>query len=300
MKKLWNRGGFLLAVLAVLLCLDLGLRASGWVRKSGYFALDDFEITQRHHPEQVWDGVIFGSSELISAYREDLSETGYVNLGLDYGTLADLYELLDGGYIEVGSELIVALNWGVMWDELDTDPTYIWHKGALEPYLYFQRDRLAGLLRDDLDALLRGKPLRKAGVHLTDEKEVYHGHMTAEQHTERLARLERDYFSRGREGYDDNLRALERVIDWCAEHGLKLRAVWMPENPDWPLGELNEALHEEVLALLQARGVPVWDMRTLLGADCFYDTGHLEYDAGAPVFTKEMDRWIASSDNGNG
>ena len=106
MKKFWKKGGFLLAVLVLFLALDLGLRASGWVQKSGYFALDDFEITRRDHPEPVWNGVIFGSSELISAYREDLSETGYVNLGMDYGTAEDLYRLLDGGFIRaLGSDI---------------------------------------------------------------------------------------------------------------------------------------------------------------------------------------------------
>ena len=111
-----KRGGFIAAVLLVVILADLALSASGFIRKSGFFWLNDFEITRRDHPEEVWARVIFGSSELVSAYREDLTRAGYVNLGMDYGTVRDLAEMLEGGNIAVGSELVLALNWGAMYD----------------------------------------------------------------------------------------------------------------------------------------------------------------------------------------
>ena len=88
-----KRGGFIAAVLIIVLLADIALSASGFIQKSGFFWLNDFEITRRDHPEKVWDRVIFGSSELVSAYREDLTTADYVNLGMDYGTVRDLVEI---------------------------------------------------------------------------------------------------------------------------------------------------------------------------------------------------------------
>ena len=124
LTRFLKKGGLIAAVLIVALLADFGLAASGWIQNSGYFRLNDFEVTQQDHPEEVWDRVIFGSSELVSAYREDLTQADYVNLGMDYGTLRDLVEMLEGGYINVGSELVLALNWGVLYDDMDTNPTY--------------------------------------------------------------------------------------------------------------------------------------------------------------------------------
>lgn len=297
MKKFWDKAGFLLAVLLLFLALDLGLRASGWVQNSGYFAPDDFEITRRDHPEPVWDGVIYGSSELISGYREELSETGYVNLGMDYATVEDLCQLLEGGYIQVRGELILAVNWCLVWDDLDTDPTYIWHKGPLEPWVYFQRGRLFSLVRDDVRALLHGQPLRQA-THGDDRKEIYRGHMSDAEHEARMERLNSLYFSHGKAGYDGNLAALEQLLDWCEKHELPVRAFWLPENPARSLGPVNDEVHAACEALFARRGMELYDMKDFFGAECFYDTGHFEYDEGAPLFTKELDKWILSSKSG--
>ena len=145
-----KRGGFIAAVLIIVLLADIALSASGFIQKSGFFWLNDFEITRRDHPEAVWDRVIFGSSELVSAYREDLTTADYVNLGMDYGTVRDLVEMLEGGHITVGSDLVLALNWGAMYDDMDTNPTYEWHRKWYEPYFYFQRDRLSEFVTDNL------------------------------------------------------------------------------------------------------------------------------------------------------
>jgi hypothetical protein len=216
---------------------------------------------------------------------------------MDYATAQDLYELLSGGYIRVEGELILAVNWCLVWDDLDTDPTYIWHKGPLESWIYFQRGRLFSLIRDDVNALLRGAPLR-GRTHLNDQKEIYRGHMTDAQHEARMARLNELYFSHGEAGYDDNLKALDRVLDWCASNGLRVRAFWLPENPERKLGPVNDAVHAACEDLFARRGIELYDMTDRFGAECFYDTGHFEYDIGAPLFTKELDKWILSGKNG--
>ena len=35
-------------------------------------------------------------------------------------------------------------------------------------------------------------------------------------------------------------------------------------------------------------------MTDALDAECFYDTGHLDYDYGAVVFTEVLDEWLLS------
>ena len=157
--RFMKKGGLIALVLVLALGFDALLASSYWVRDSGFFWLDDFELTQRAHPEEVWDKVIYGSSELTSGYREDISVSGYVNMGMDYATVTDLVEILEGGHIELGSELVLALNWGALCDIMDTNPTYEWHRKWYEPYVYFQRDRLAGLVTDSFKALIRaGEP----------------------------------------------------------------------------------------------------------------------------------------------
>jgi len=288
-----KKGGFLLLLLLLFAAGDLLLWRSGWVQSSGYFWLDDFEITRKHHPEEVWEGVVFGSSELISGYREDLSNTNYVNLGMDYGTMEDLEQLLEKGLISVSGELILALNWSALCDDLDTNPTYIWHKGALEPYCYFQRARLSAFLLDEFSALLGdGEPRQR--LFLEQDKEFYHGHMTPEELSARVEKLTDLYLWRGDSAFDGNLAALGRVLDWCREKGLSVRCLWMPENPLVSLGAVNDRLREDAGAVCAAAGVAFTDMTDVLPADCFYDTGHMDYETGAPVFTEVLEAWISS------
>ena len=228
-----KRGGFIAAVLIVVLLADLALSASGFVQRSGFFWLNDFEITRRDHPEEVWDRVIFGSSELVSAYREDLTTADYVNLGMDYGTVRDLVEMLEGGHIKVGSELVLALGWGAMYDDMDTNPTYEWHRKWYEPYFYFQRDRLSEFVTDE-------------------------------------------------------------VFAFCEAEGVRVRALWLPENPAVEPEPLDLELRELCREKCEAAGVEFYDMTDALGTECFYDTGHLDYDYGAVVFTEVLDEWLLS------
>ena len=94
--KFLKKNSWLLVLLVAFAVLDLVVGAvfQPYLIRSGRFLLNDFELTRRDHPEQVWDKVFFGNSVVISAYREDVSQSGYVNLGLDYGVVRDLWEML--------------------------------------------------------------------------------------------------------------------------------------------------------------------------------------------------------------
>jgi hypothetical protein len=57
---------------------------------------------------------------------------------------------------------------------------------------------------------------------------------------------------------------------------------------------LDLELRESCRAKCEAAGVEFYDMTDALGAGCFYDTGHLDYDYGAVVFTEVLDEWLLS------
>ena len=288
-----KKGGLIACVLVLAFVLDFALAQSYWVRDSGYFWLDDFELTQREHPEEVWDKVIYGSSELTSGYREDLSESGYVNMGMDYATITDLVEILEGGHITVGSELVLALNWGALSDIMDTNPTYEWHRKWYEPYFYFQRDRIAGLITDTFNALIRGGEFRTK-QWLTQTKAYYYGQMSQAELEERVVKLHDLYLTGGLADFQENLAALNEVFAFCEENGIRVRALWLPENPAVEPDSVDVEVREAAREVCESAGVEFYDMTDALGADCFYDTGHMEYDYGSVEFTEVLDKWLLS------
>lgn len=288
-----KKGGLIACVLVLALALDLALSASGWIQSSGYFWLDDFELTRRDHPEEVWDKVIYGSSELTSGYREDLSESGYVNMGMDYATITDLVEILEDKHITVGSELVLALNWGALCDIMDTNPTYEWHRAWYEPYFYFQRDRIAGFINDTLKALIGAGEFRSRD-YLTQTKAYYYGHMSVEELLSRVATLHELYLAGGLSDFQKNLAALNEVFSFCEENGICVRALWLPENPAVELDSVDVEVREAARGVCEGAGVEFYDMTDALDADCFYDTGHMEYDHGSVVFTEVLDKWLRS------
>lgn len=261
-----KRGGFIAAVLIIVLLADLALSASGFVQRSGFFWLNDFEITRRDHPEEVWDRVIFGSSELVSAYREDLTTANYVNLGMDYGTVRDLVEMLEGGHIKVGSELVMALGWGAMYDDMDTNPTYEWHRKWYEPYFYFQRDRLSEFVTDNLKALLGQGEIRRR-IWTGQQKAFYYGNMTQEELDERREKLHGLYFEGDAGLYADNLAAMDEVFAFCEAEGVRVRALWLPENPAVEPEPLDLELRELCREKCEAAGVEFYDMTDALGTE---------------------------------
>ena len=288
-----KKGGLIACVLVLAFVLDFALAQSYWVRDSGYFWLDDFELTQREHPEEVWDKVIYGSSELTSGYREDISESGYVNMGMDYATVTDLVEILEGGHITVGSELVLALNWGALSDIMDTNPTYEWHRKWYEPYFYFQRDRIAGLITDTFNALIRGGEFRTK-QWLTQTKVYYYGQMSQAELEERVVKLHDLYLTGGLADFQENLAALNEVFAFCEENGIRVRALWLPENPAVEPDSVDVEVREAAREVCESAGVEFYDMTDALGADCFYDTGHMEYDYGSVEFTEVLDKWLLS------
>lgn len=279
------------AVVLAIIVADLALTYNNFIADSDYFVKNDFEITQCKHPEKTWDKVFFGNSVVISSYMEDLSESGYINLGLDYGVVTDLWEMINRRYINVGSELVIGLNYLTLYDNFETNPTYIWHKKIYEPYAYFERDRFYPIIEDGFNKLLsKQNPLPYK--YLPQEKHVYHGAMSDKMLEKTMQKYEEEYFNLPDEAFSENLQALQKIIDYCQANEIRVRAVFMPFNPKLEKPGLITRAKTMANEVLEKNGVEVLDLEDELSAECFYDTGHLNYDVGAERFTRLIDGWL--------
>lgn len=287
-----KKNAFVFSLIALAVAAELVLTSLNPLKYCDSIHKDDFELTQLAHPEKVWDKVFFGNSSVISGYLESESTAGYVNLGMDYGLVTDLLQMLEGGYITVGSELVLGLNWDSMYDGMDTDPTYMWHKKIYEPYLYFERDRLNNLITNGVTRLLNGWGFFSHYYKDNDAKEVYHGNMTAEELDARMERLYDLFWVNGTGMYTENLAALKEVFDFCKADGIRVRVVWLPWNPAVEMNECDVWVHDKTREVCAESGVEFYDMTSSLPAECFYDTGHLSYENGAEIFTREIDKWL--------
>lgn len=282
------------AIIAIALALfagDLALTYNNFIKDSDYFVKNDFEITQYKHPEKVWDKVFFGNSVVISSYMEDRSSSGYINLGLDYGVVTDLWEMIKYRHINIGSELVVGLNYMTLYDDFETNPTYIWHKKLYEPYAYFERDRFYPMITDGFDKLLsRRNPL--PFKYLPQEKHVYHGAVADMALDRKMEQYEEEYFSLDVSDFEENIAALEKVADYCKKHNIRMRVVWMPWNMRYEIPQLVKDVRSHADEVLARNGIEVYDMESSLPSECFYDSGHLNYDIGSPKFTELIDGWL--------
>lgn len=258
--------------------------------RCGRFALSDFEIVQRDHPEETWDKVFFGNSVVISSFREDESDSGYINLGLDDGVITDLWEIIDKGYMNVGSELVIGLNSLTLYDDFETNPYYPWHKNWYEPYCYFERDRLSQLINETLGQFAG----RSVNYDFIDQqKAVYYGAMSEE---EILAHRSTEHYlpllTLAEDDYKENFRALEKICSYCSENDIRLRLVWLPINPIIEVDDASACAYNMSKEFAKTHNIEFLDMTGMMDADCYYDGGHLNYQYGSHVFTEVIDPWL--------
>lgn len=288
-----RRWRFPLLLLVFFLALDTAASAllGPWLVSSGRFILNDYEIVRRAHPEAVWDKVLFGNSVVISAFTEEESASGYINLGVDYGVVTDLWDMIRKKEIRVGSELVLGLNDLALYDDFPTNPAYPWHRKPLEPFLYFQRDRLRLLFTETAAWLFTGF-VPEYGKYAGQERAYYYGSLSQEKLDSKAASS--PYLALPMEDFEENFAALEKLAAWCGRNGVRLRLLWMPLNPDFQVPKSTLAVKARAEALCQRLGVEFLDWSGALDRSCFYDFGHLNHEYGAHVFTKEIDPWLLS------
>lgn len=283
MKKNLHNLVFLLCLVLFFVMFDANIAYFG--EEIWPYADNDFEATRVAHPEPVWDRVFYGSSDVVSAYRENLSEAGYVELGMDYAVMTDLFKMLDKGHIRVGSELVLGLNFFAFYDDFATNPTYIWHRGPLEPYVYFHRDKLQRIITD-CQSLLKGKEVESF------EKVLYYGALSEEELAEKVKKFEDNYYCLPLEDFQVNIKTLDKIADWCDSHSVRLRILWMPFNPSTEKPKLMLDIMDIVNAWSAERNITVGDFTDAMEIECFHDITHLNDEVGAPRFTEVIDPWL--------
>lgn len=289
-KKIWE-GIFIFGLIAAVTIFDIFLASIDPVGKSDLFRKNDFEKIKLTHPEEIYEKVFYGNSVVISGFIEEESKSGYMNMGMDYGTIEDLSKILKKNMISIGTDLVVGVNYLVFLDTLDTNPTYPWHRKIYEPYLYFQRDRLHAFIMDGIDNILRGEKF--VTVRHTDlNRYVYYGVLSDEELDKKIEGYKKFYWNIGIEHYEKNYKALQKLINYCRERDIELRFVWFPWNDYIAKPENVVAVEKKAKEIMEYNDIEYIDLADAFGREYFHDLGHLNYELGAMEFTKGIDKWL--------
>lgn len=295
MKKVWSffrRGGFVLLLALILLAGEVTLRRTDPVKYMTSIWRNDYELIALEHPDMTFRRAVYGSSVVISGFMEERSRSGYANLGMDYGTIQDLMEMLDKGLLTVEEDLVIALNDSSFMDTMDTNESYPWHREWYQPYLYFQRDRLEAWVTKGVNNWLRGEKF--ISIRWPDQQRaVYRGALSDEKLAESEKRIVGLFGDVTLEDCRENFAALDELAEYCREKGICLRALWMPWNGKTAVYPSAQAIMDEANARLARLGIPTLDLtHDKVPDEWLYDMGHLSYEEGAPAFTDYIDPWL--------
>jgi hypothetical protein len=286
-----RRNSFVLLLLAAFLLSDLAISWWNPMVTSRRFYKNDFTKTLYHHNWADSGPVFFGNSAVTGAYIEEESSVRLVEMGLSYGKLTDLKEILDRQFFHVEGQLVVGIDVHTMIDSLPTDPTYQWLKPWYQPYVYAYRDyfRDSGgeFVRNALKGSLAYQPR-------WIDKELYFGQKTPDELKAKWEEYDRRFGWMSERDFKDNLSALDWIIAYAQDRQLPLRVVWMPWNRAYELPRYMPGLKEDVNRRLEHHGIPVLDLMQAYDPKYFHDLVHLSRKEGAPVFTKEVDAWLLS------
>ncbi|GIP35643.1 hypothetical protein [Paenibacillus sp. J2TS4] len=296
-----RKNGFVLGLLAAFLLTDLLVARWDPLTNSMRFRKNDFTKTLSHHNWETSGRVFFGNSAVTGAYIEDQAEYPLVEMGLSYGKLTDLQQILDRSLYDFKDELVLGIDVHTMLDLMETDPTYPWNSKRYQPYLYEYRDYFketgTGMLKQILTSLRQSKPEEMFEYWAWNDKMLYFGEKPAEgpgSKQEDWLKYEQRYNYMRMPDFQKNLNALEWVIDYTQAHQLELKVVWMPYNPNYPLPGYMPELKAEVDRILSEHHIPVLDLLDRFEPQYFHDLVHINRELGAPLFTKEVDKWLLS------
>lgn len=292
MLELVRKNVFVISLLCLFILSDIWLTRWDPVSRFDIFSKNDFQRTVHANPEQEWSKVIYGNSAVIASYDETISESGYVNLGLNYGKITDLDAMLSQGMVKIEDKLILGLNLFTFMDELPTDPSYGWRRAWYEPYLYFYRDQIAGSIDRYFMSIVKGQSVAINRKKLYS-KELYYGTLQQDKLDSKIKEYKEKYYVMTLEDFKDNLDALDRVIAYTQKHNIQLDVIWMPWNPKLESPAYLNELKAQVSAKLVRANIQVVDWMNKFQPEQFHDLGHLNVQRGRPLFTKELDQWVA-------
>lgn len=291
-KKTFEFKSFIFILLAVWVLSDAVLTHYDPLKYLPHIVKNDFEVTEIMHPEKVWDKVFFGSSVAVASFIEEQSESGYINSGVSYGTVSDIYNLMKKREINIGSELVIAVNDIAFLDNLDTNPTYIWHKKWYQHYIFFQRDKLHPVFEKSVENLADKKPIFE-GLKLEDtEKTLSFGRLSDEELEKNRIKMLEQFGTLTLNDCKQNFSDLEKLIKLCEKKNIRLRAIWMPWNPKIEKYDFVYEVMENANRIFAENNIEVYDMTDMLSPENFHDIGHMNYEVGAPNFTRLVDEFL--------
>ncbi|UJF33164.1 hypothetical protein [Paenibacillus hexagrammi] len=311
-----KKNGFVLGLLLALIVSDLLISWWNPMVSSRRFYKNDFTKTLFHHNWSQSGPVFFGNSSVTAAYIEEQSDSHLIEMGLSYGKITDLKEILDRGLYHVQDELVVGIDVHTMLDSLETDPTYPWFKPWYQPYVYTYRDYFRDSGTEFACALYEGLSKQDASrmeacakfpetlkLSKSDpfayqprwiDKELYHNRIDDAALKEKWADYDKRFGWMTLKDFQDNLDALQWVLEYAKAHNLTLRVIWMPWNKGYEQPPYVASLKQTVNAQLEQAHVPVLDLLDHYEPQYFHDLVHLNREDGAPLFTKEVDAWLHS------
>jgi len=282
---------FIFCLIAVFLLLNAATVRWDPVNRYGFFYQNDFSKTKQLHPGEPWHSVFFGSSIVTASYREDLGRLGLINVGLDYGKVTDLESILTKGYMKVTDRIVLGLNYMTLMDNLPTNPFYQWHRKAYVPYVFFYRTPIRWYLERDFKAFVQGKPLFTIEP-TAFQKELYYGVPTDEQIQQKIKNYDERFGKETIDDFQENLKSLQRVIDFCRKSNIEIKCVWMPVNPVYELPQYAKDVKLSADDILKKNNIETLDWTHHFGPEYFADLVHMNWDKGAIQFTGEIEKWL--------
>lgn len=283
---------YFILILAVLFVItDLCIAARDPVNRLPVFYKNDLEKTRHFHPGKDWPEVFYGNSVVIASYIEEESSSGVINMGINYGKITDLHEILKGNAVNITGKIVLGLNMFTFMDNLPTDPAYLWHKKPYEPYIFFYRDHFKKYIVNNGEALLKGMPLNVISGSLYD-KELYFGRLDDLELAKKMDAYDSLYGDLSLKDFEKNIKALKKVVRYCENENIRLKAIWMPWNKVYKPPGYVEQLKSEVNFIFDSKDIEVLDWTDRYEGEYFHDLGHLNREKGAKLFTKEIDEWL--------
>jgi hypothetical protein len=294
-----RKNSFVLLLLAAFVLSDVLISYWDPMVTSRRFYKNDFTKTVYHHEGATSGPVFFGNSAVTGAYIEEKSSSKLIEMGLSYGKLTDLKAILEQGRFHVQQQLVIGIDVHTMLDIMETDPTYPWFKTWYDPYVYKYGSYFIDSGTEVAKQLARGlvelnPAVMKAYEPRWIDKMLYFGHMEPETMNKKEKDYDQKYGWAKLPQYINNLEALDWIIRYTESQNLPLRVVWMPWNRNFEQPRYMPELKKTVDARLKAAGVPTLDLLSAYDPKYFHDLVHLNREEGAPVFTKEVDAWLAS------
>lgn len=282
---------FVMGIIVGLITLDIILTKIDPVANSTIFEKNDFEKVRDIYPYKSYKKIFYGNSAVMEGYLEEKSTSDFIDISISYGTIKDLYEMLEQKKLLVDDEIVFGINYLNFLDNFETNPSYSWHRKWYEPYLYFQRDRIYQVITKGIDRKLLGNSFIETRYK---SKPIYIPEPILKDLDldKKLAIHKRELWTKEIEEYKINLDYLQKTIDFCEKEKIEFRCVFLPWNDRVEKPKNVRKVEKKAKEILDRNNIEYTGFNSTYPREMFADVGHLTYGYGAVEFTKEIDKWL--------